>query len=252
MPISIIMSVVLFTLLMKIKFISDNSESVSFILISTLLSIIIYRTYKAIIENFNIANKNYFYSIKIHKGLKLFIVLFGFLINSILVSYFPHNTKNQQLIEKEEMHSNIWMSIVKESITAPIIEEICFRGILFLIALLVSSYILKNVKQKYNWIWIGGYLIISSISFGFAHVIFSHDYKNVGVYLVSGTIFTIVFLVTRDLKAPIFLHAMSNVAPILYRYDLQFLNEMLIVIISLYLFFYWLFNLIKIEKLSSE
>ncbi|MDQ7134602.1 CPBP family intramembrane glutamic endopeptidase [Staphylococcus aureus] len=141
-----------------------------------------------------------------------------------LKSFFPNESVNQKRIEASQKSMDIYTALIGFSITPAIIEEICFRGILFIIILGSSSYFFNLTEHRNDWIGLTVFFIFSSLFFGFAHVVQGYDIQNAGGYIVSGVVFSFIFLWTRNLKLPVIIHGLNNTFSILYRYDLQYVN----------------------------
>ncbi|MBG9207044.1 CPBP family intramembrane metalloprotease, partial [Staphylococcus sciuri] len=54
------------------------------------------------------------------------------------------------------------------------------------------------------------FVIISSITFGIPHVIRDGDYQNITPYIISGMVFSVLYVITKTIYVPILLHMLGN------------------------------------------
>ena len=146
---------------------------------------------------------------------------------------------------------------ISNGIKAPIVEEILFRGLLFLT--IVSLFYVLNGKSR-GCIKILAmnitFVIVSTVIFGlmhgmnwgrlFAEGIIETDFRHTIPYLVAGLIYSLLYMVTKTLFAPIIAHMLNNLSasdfPILSFLDftttavLALIITTVIVVISLFSF----------------
>ncbi|HGO2647801.1 TPA: CPBP family intramembrane glutamic endopeptidase [Staphylococcus aureus] len=229
----VILGILYFELCIHLKFLGDVSNNIYVYLITTGLSITIYVRFKNDVKKRGIIQTKYLTPKKLSWQTKIGIIISSFIIGSLLSDPFPTHTENQHRIEANEKGMNLTTILVSGAINPGVIEEICFRGILFIIILGSSSYLVKNLKINKDWIGLISFFTFSSVFFGFAHVAKSYDIQNIGGYLVYGIVFSFIYTLTRDLKLPIAVHILTNAMSILNRHGMGY--------ISLILFFALLF-----------
>lgn len=216
----IFVGIILFELFMQLKFIADKYNKI-YIYISVIAIIIfIYLKFSKWIINKNIINKNYFKNKKLRFKDNFVVMTFALIGLQFIPNFLPTQTENQKLIVKEEKDVDVITNLIGGSVTPAIIEEICFRGIIYLIILISSSFMI-NFNRKCKYLAITYFLIFSSLLFGYFHVAMSNDYKNMAVYIVNGIIFTIVFILTKNIWWTMAVHGIGNAFGILNRANYQ-------------------------------
>lgn len=180
---------------------------------------------------------------------KIILVLFAYVVdrNFSPAFNFGDNPQNEERIIKEMSHQSVWEGLYKTGIKAPIIEEIVFRGLLYSAIVLAILYIAKtNVKDhSRRLIATCIFFLVSSFIFGYLHVSPYGDYENMGSYILSGMIFSVVFLLTKNIVYSIMVHMLNNIVVTLntYYYKLHdmsypigdYANHILIIILLLLL-----------------
>lgn len=212
------------------------------------LSVLTYSIYKKFIKKRKVINGKYLTPKKFCIKTKIIIITFGMILDMFLKWFFPNESVNQKRIEASQKGMDIFTALIDSSISPAIIEEICFRGILFIIILGSSSYFFNLTEHRNDWIGLTVFFIFSSLFFGFAHVVQGYDIQNAGGYIVSGVVFSFTFLLTRDLKLPVIIHGLNNAFSILYRYDLQYVN---IIILYSLLFLSICFLIMQLNKIQD-
>lgn len=183
---------------------------------------------------------------KVNKVDKIILVLFAYTIDRNISPAFKigENPKNEDRIIREMSHQSVWEGIYKTGIKAPIVEEIVFRGLLYSVIVLVVLYILNaNIEDKSRrLIATYTFVFVSSTVFGILHVSPYGDYENAGVYILPGIIFSIVFILTKNVIYSIVVHMLGNVVGTLNTYyklhELSipfgaYLNNMLCIILAI-------------------
>lgn len=159
---------------------------------------------------------------KVNKVDKIVLVLFAYTIDRNISPAFKFgdNPKNEDRIIKEMSHQSVWEGLYKTGIKAPIVEEIVFRGLLYSVIVLVILYILNtNIEDKSRrLIATYTFVFVSSTVFGILHVSPYGDYENAGVYILPGIIFSIVFILTKNVMYSIVVHMLGNVVSTLNTY----------------------------------
>lgn len=192
--------------------------------------IITYTIYSEWVKYTNIIDKKYFSSKGFSWQSNIIIITFSLIFQSGISSYFPNQSENQNRLQLKESQMDLLTNIMSVSVTPAIIEEICFRGIICVIIFISSCYLMK-LNRNYKYLAIITFLLFSSALFGFLHVAKSYDFQNIGAYLVSGITFSFVFIITRDIKIPIIIHALGNLFGVLYRNDLQYISVLIVIVL---------------------
>lgn len=226
----IISGIVLIELFMQLKFIADISKNLFINIAIIIIVISIYGIFMKWVKSKDIINKKFFSSKKLSWKSNVIIITFLYIFEIGLSSYFPNHSENQNRIEEKESNMDLLTNIISVSVSPAVIEEICFRGIIYVI-IFISSSLLINLNRNYKYIVITTFLIFSSALFGFLHVAISYDFQNVGAYLVSGITFSIAYILTRDIKVSIVIHALGNLFGVLYRNDMQYISYLIILVL---------------------
>ncbi|WP_317608875.1 CPBP family intramembrane glutamic endopeptidase [Staphylococcus epidermidis] len=224
----IILGILCFELCIQLKFLGDRYKNIYVYLIMIVTSVVIYTFFKNYVKRKEIIKSKYLKPKKMSWKSNIIIILLSIIFDSALKQPFPSKSENQNRVEESQKGMDIFTALIDSSISPGIIEEICFRGILFIIILASSSYLFNYNKKRFDWIGLITFFVFSSVFFGFVHVAKSYDIQNIGGYIMSGIVLSFIFLLTRDLKLPIIVHALGNAFSIFYRYDMQFINYILL------------------------
>lgn len=231
----IFIGIILFELFMQLKFIVDDTKN-NYISISIIILVsILYIMFNKWIKSKNIIKNKYFLSKKISWLFSIIIILSSFIIKDVVSSKFPNKTENQSGIEELERNTDFCTNILRGAISPAIIEEICYRGILYVI-IFTSASILINLNRNYRFLAITYFLIFSSLFFGFSHVAISYDFQNIGSYVVSGITLSVIYILTRNIYITILVHGLDNFFGVLNRSKYQFLVEISSTFLSIILF----------------
>lgn len=125
--------------------------------------------------------------------------------------------KNEEIVRKIKESQTLLEQILSASIKTPIVEEIIFRGLLFI----AIANFFKIFKARVNNVFINIFFcIISTMIFGMAHCINGHemlknmnietDFKNITPYAVSGLLYSILYVLTKRLSTTIGVHMLNN------------------------------------------
>lgn len=140
--------------------------------------------------------------------LKEFLEYYAILLNKLAFNMNSNSvSKNQHIANEDLKHTPIWYSVFDGSVTAPIIEEIMFRGVFYL--LIFSLFVQWNKDRKKLLVYII-FLVISSTYFGYRHVAVAKDYQYILPYIASGVAFTLTFVITKSIFYSASVHAISN------------------------------------------
>lgn len=224
----VFLGIICFDICIYLKFKGDAYKNIYVYLIMIVTSVVIYTLFKNYVKRKEIIKDKYLKPKKMSWKSNIIIITSGILLKSELSQLFPSESENQNRVESNQKGMNIFTALIDGSISPGIIEEICFRGILFIIILASSSYLFNYNKNRSDWIGLITFFVFSSVFFGFVHVAKSYDIQNIGGYVMSGIVLSFIFLLTRNLKLPIIVHALGNAFIIFYRYDMQFINYILL------------------------
>lgn len=130
-----------------------------------------------------------------------------------IASYIKGDSQNQIAVEKSVKEQGFLYSLFDGGIRAPIIEEVIFRGLLFIV---VSAVIYKVFKGKANnnikdIMVIFTFIGVSSILFGWLHVSKHNDYMHIFTYALFGLFLAVVYVLTKNLLWTIMLHMINNI-----------------------------------------
>lgn len=206
----IIIGIALIDLFMQLKFTSDKYKNIYIYIISIAIVIFIYKKFKKWVISKKLLNSWYILPKNFNKRTYTILIVSVVTIHSLLINLFPTQTENQKMNEKEQKNLDFITKIFDGAVSPAIIEEICFRGILYFI-IMVSTSILINVNRKNKYVGMIIFFVFSSILFSSLHVVGFEDYENIGGYLVSGIILSLVYVLTRSIKVSIIVHFLGNV-----------------------------------------
>lgn len=182
----------------------------------------------SIIKYFELPNKNNIKRFKFTD--KMFFVFSVYIFMSFLedmCSIFAPGISGNQDRNNDSLKDNpIWYSIFDSSVSAPIIEEVIFRGVIYLTISLVLISVSKSKHRVCRFInerLIGNtklyvyitFILISSVYFGYKHVEKSGDFQYIWTYIASGLVLSIVYLITKNILYTIFIHGISNTFAVL-------------------------------------
>lgn len=237
--IAFLMIMVISMLILQTAYLIEHSRHLGEILGGTLVVIVLYIGFRQLYEEWfgnDGTFKDNFAMPNIKKRYIIIFSVYGFLINSVSsriytgIFGFPKN--EQRLNEKQHMFE----MDISNGIKAPIVEEILFRGLLFLT--IVSLFYVLNGKSR-GCIKILAmnitFVIVSTVIFGlmhgmnwgrlFAEGLIETDFRHTIPYLVAGLIYSLLYMVTKTLFAPIIAHMLNNLSasdfPILSFLDFQ-------------------------------
>ena len=242
----LISSVLLFYIFIHAKFLVDSINDITSDIILILIVAVFYMIFLKYVKKQNLITEKYINTENGNWHWKLTLIFLGLLANISLDSYFNSNTENQKLVEKQNTHIDISTQFVHDCLNAVIIEEICFRGLIFIFIFSIFNYFFNERKYQNDWLSITIFILISSFIFGMFHVVYSGDWNNISVYIISGFIFSLLLILSKDIKACIIYHILTNTFPILYNNDLEYIKTLIIAGLLLVSIAYVLRNIRKI------
>lgn len=180
---------------------------------------------------------------------KIILVIFAYGVDRYISPAFKFGDepKNQEKIIEAMRNQSFGESLYEMWIQAPIIEEILFRGLGYSFLVLILLYFMRANTENQSRRVIATFIffVISSFVFGYLHVSPYGDYENMGSYILSGMIFSVVFLLTKNIVYSIMVHMLNNIVVTLnmYYYKLHvmshpmgdYANHILIIILLLLL-----------------
>ncbi|MDW4023724.1 CPBP family intramembrane metalloprotease [Staphylococcus saprophyticus] len=213
------------------KYLEDiNLLRVSFA-VAPIVAIILYVALLKLYKNSkSIANK-YLKSRNVSWNYKI-VVLFLTYIMAESIKPYVRNGKPDNQKSLDQADNDFIKTLIGSGFQAPIIEEIVFRGLLFLVIMTATSYLFNKKKNNHDVLGIAVFSILSTVVFGLVHVIAYGDYEHIMTYIVSGAAFTFAFVVTRDIKVPIILHMLNNIPITLNKYHYEFISGTMFVIFT--------------------
>lgn len=144
-------------------------------------------------------------------GRNVGLVLLGFVLMRILAVLFTlgmqEATKNDQAIQELTANVSTINLFLMLCVTAPITEEIIFRGVI------INEVFRRPGNQPISFkVEILG-LLVSSIIFGSVHL--SSNLLSFLLYIALGACLGAVYLLTKSLKCSIAIHFLNNFLPFL-------------------------------------
>lgn len=199
--------------------------------VAPIVAIILYVALLKLYKNSkSIANK-YLKSRNVSWNYKI-VVLFLTYIMAESIKPYVRNGKPDNQKSLDQADNDFIKTLIGSGFQAPIIEEIVFRGLLFLVIMTATSYLFNKKKNNHDVLGIAVFSILSTVVFGLVHVIAYGDYEHIMTYIVSGAAFTFAFVVTRDIKVPIILHMLNNIPITLNKYHYEFISGTMFVIFT--------------------
>lgn len=208
---------------------TDNNNIV-YLFVTTIISIAFYKWNKKIIikKKRDLMRENTLYHkplIKLKKRYIVWVSSFTFLIyNMVSLMILPDvDSKNQKAVNRY-LDGNSWLeSIGNVGILSPIVEEVIFRGLLLILISSIGLWIVSTFKRnltanisRYTSII---FIATSSLLFGLVHVVSGGDYNHIFPYLLSGIVFSTIYILTKTLYASIFVHMIGNTIAVMVYYD---------------------------------
>ncbi|HDK8090571.1 TPA: CPBP family intramembrane metalloprotease [Staphylococcus aureus] len=218
---SMMMSVISMVILFSIYW-TNGSTSIWHISIITVIGILLYGVNKRTYEQaeVSLSNGTTYRRLKpyrIKKRYYLWIVCTTILLRTCITGILnlPSDTANEQRIDEFLKNNPIIESIINIGLLSPIVEEVISRGLLYMvcsgIVILVFNRFFKHAGRKHINKTTGFiFVIISSITFGIPHVIRDGDYQNITPYIISGMVFSVLYVITKTIYVPILLHMLGN------------------------------------------
>ncbi|WP_145474600.1 CPBP family intramembrane glutamic endopeptidase [Staphylococcus epidermidis] len=228
-------SMLLFYIFLSTKFLVDNTQDITSDVILILIVVVVYMILVKYVKKENLITEKYINTENGNWFWKLTLIFLGLLVNLCLDSNFNSNTENQKFVEKQNQHLDMYTQLVHESLNASIIEEICFRGLIFIFIFIFTftmlNFFFNEKKYNYDWLSLGLFVLISSLAFGFAHVLHGEDWSHIWVYALSGVTFSLLFIFSKDIKTCMICHALTNAFPIFNHNHLSIIEPTIYIVL---------------------
>ena len=147
----IISGIVLIEIFMQLKFMADRYKKIYIYITIIIFVICIYILFNKWVQSKNIISSKFFSSKNFSWQSNVIIIMLLYIAEISLSSYFPNHSENQNRIEEKESNMDLLTNIISVSVTPAVIEEICFRGIIYVI-IFSSSSLLINLCRNYKYI----------------------------------------------------------------------------------------------------
>lgn len=224
-------SMLLFYIFLSTKFLVDNTQDITSDVILIMIVVVVYMIFVKYVKKQNLITPKYMKTENGNWLWKLTLIFLGFLVNLCLDSNFNSNTENQKLVEKQNQHLDMYTQLVHVSLNAGIIEEICFRGLIFIFIFTILNFFFNEKKYNHDWLSLGLFVLISSLAFGFAHVLRSGDWSHIWIYALSGVIFSLLLIFSKDIKTCMIYHVLTNAFPIFNHNHLNFIEPTIYIVL---------------------
>ena len=140
-----------------------------------MIFVVVYMMFVKYVKKQNLITEKYMKTKNGNWHWKLTLIFLGLLVTLCLKLYFNSNTENQKFVEKQNQHLDMYTQLVHVSLNAGIIEEICFRGLIFIFIFTMFNFFFNDKKYNHDWLSLGLFVLISSLAFGFAYVLRDGD-----------------------------------------------------------------------------
>lgn len=217
-------------------------------IVTPIIAIFMYRLLLRLYRHSEVIDNKYLKQRKVSWNYKVFILFLTYIVAESIKPYVRNGKpENQKVLDQAD--NDFIKTLIGSGFQAPIIEEIVFRGMLFLVIMAATSYLFNKTTMKHDIVGIAIFFVISSVIFGLVHVIAYDDYAHILPYVVSGAAFTFAFVVTRDIKVSIILHMLNNIPITLNKYHYEVISGTMFLIFII-LFIIAVYRFVKNGELS--
>lgn len=207
-----------------------NLLRISFAIIPV-IAVILYTVLLKLYKHSKTIENKYLKPRNVSRNYKVIILFITYIVADSIEPYVRNGKPdNQKTLDQAD--NDFIKTLLGSGFQAPIIEEIVFRGLLFLVIMTATSYLFNKKKNNHDVLGLIVFSILSTVLFGLVHVIAYGDYEHILTYIVSGAAFTFVFVVTRDIKVPIILHMLNNVPIVLNKYHYEVISGSLFLVFT--------------------
>lgn len=237
------------TLLLIVSYLYDSSQNIVEVLSVTFVVVILYIVIKGTYMKLLGSNTAYSESFAMPNMKKRYIIFFsvyGFLLNNTLAMIYTSNfglPKNEQSVSERYENQHTFEMDIIGGIQAPILEEVLFRGFLFI----TTSSLFCVFKGKLRNVIAVNVIfgIVSSLLFGLMHGVswgklfnenvIETDFIHLAPYLIAGIIYSTLYLCTKTIIAPITAHMLNNISTLDFATTIIYLELATVFIIGMYL-----------------
>src|SRR5699024_2432170 len=218
MVLNIAVMILLFVFTISVD--NNNVLMVSGTIVAIFIYICLYKMNNKI-SSYEQQPESYFLFPRIKKQIILYFVILSYCIEQLFKYIYTTNFKaphNQERANESAEKHTLLESIISSDIKAPVIEEIIFRGLLFLVVVVVSNLISNNANKRIVNIV---FIITSVIIFGlfhcvswnelFTNMVFTTEFEKAFLYIVPGIIYSLLYVSTQRLYIPILAHMLNNI-----------------------------------------
>ena len=145
-------SMLLFYIFLSTKFLVDNTQDITSDVILIMIVVVVYMMFVKYVKKQNLITPKYMKTENGNWFWKLTLIFFGLLVKLCLNINFNSNTENQKHVEKQNQHLDMYTQLVHESLNAGIIEEICFRGLIFIFIFTMLNFFFNDKKYNHDWL----------------------------------------------------------------------------------------------------
>lgn len=164
--------------------------------------------------------KSYHLFPRMKKRVVLYLVGLSYWIDQFFTYIYTSNFKishNQERANETRASQTFLENVISHDIKTPIVEEIIFRGLLFLLIITVFNLIKRNTKKAtINIIFV----FTSGVVFGLFHCVswnelftsmtITTEFERAILYIVPGLVYSVLYIFTQRLYAPILAHMLNN------------------------------------------
>nr|WP_290125989.1 CPBP family intramembrane glutamic endopeptidase [Staphylococcus epidermidis] len=93
------------------------------------------------------------------------------------------------------------------------------------------NFFFNDKKYNHDWLSLGLFVLISSLAFGFAHVLHGGDRNHIWVYALNGVTFSLLLIFSKDIKTCMIYHALTNAFPIFNHNHLSFIEPTIYIVL---------------------
>lgn len=213
-------------------YLTEKNENLMYLTLVAVIGIVMYLISKKVFDKqkkklINSDLKNYPLTIKLRKQ---YIVSFAIIVGSFVKIYeliflAGNDSKNQKSAEAYVENVNMLEGALNMGVLTPVVEEIMFRGLLLLFLSSIGLWIIKNIKPfhqvRVKYIFNTVFVIISTMFFGYLHVMGGGDYDKILPYLFSGMVLSVCYILTKSLYVPILIHMVGNIIQVLSEHNVD-------------------------------
>lgn len=139
-----------FYIFLSTKFLVDNAQDITSDVILIMIVVVVYMMFVKYVKKQNLITPKYMKTENGNWFWKLTLIFSGLLVKLCLDINFNSNTENQKRVEKQNQYLDMYTQWVHESLNAGIIEEICFRGLIFIFIFTILNFFFNDKKHNHD------------------------------------------------------------------------------------------------------